>query len=513
VVLIKLFAAILIALLIVPSGIARAEDSNVNSFAYLRKLSRRLKSKNPESQEYEALKEAITKNKEAQFIEAKIDEYLMSGAFADVMTSKLQELFRLKQDPVTFTDLQKTMSLKNVDHSDDEFRNYHSTTANFFRSLVTKDKSWDELATGKEYVIYSRLRPALGKSGTGFFAAAAPEKIPVSNNGAFSGSLEEQAAAIGDIGKSLSLDFKSSDSRVAGAITTEDFFDRYVDTTVNKGRQRAAAIFRIFMCDDLRPIIADNGDTKKHIALKVAFPQKYDVALKDIINDNANIETLHGRSDCNACHRKLDPAGRHFLNSRIVLGPQAAPGALVYDDENGKEVTIPTSGIGEFAKAMVRTPKYAECQVKNFWKWFVGSDVDLNDFPSLKIDLLTKFDSNKRRVRAFVKYLVKTPEFKQKPAKPNFENINFARIAPVLNRCNSCHSSDLIPDFSHLPFKNKTGDHAYWVNRIQDRIGLPEGDSRKMPPRNNPENAEDILKIKKWIADGARDDAGKRTIP
>lgn len=461
-----------------------AQAAEMESHAYLRKLSRRLKNRLPEPKEYEALQNSIEKGSAANFLDSTIDEYLKSEEFADVMTSKLQELFRLNQ------------------YSEDRL----STTAGLFRSLAKENKSWDELATGKEYHVFSRRRPANGKSGAGFFSVAASDEIPVSNDGAFSGFLKDQGEALGTVAERV-IKFKNADDRIAGAITTEDFFDRYVDTTVNKGRQRAAAIFRIFMCENLQPIIENGGDTKKHAGLKLAFPENF--PLTDIQGPNYD-NGLHGqRADCFACHRKLDPAGKHFQNSRIVLGPRAAAGALVYDDENGREVVVPTSGIGDFAKAIVRTSKYSECQVEHFWNWFVGSDIDLNNFLELKHSLGEQFSKN-RRVQDFVKYLVKLPEFKGKPIEPEVQKMRFGQIAPALRRCNSCHESKHIPNFSRLPFENENGDHVYWIAQIKDRVSRAEGDLKKMPPRNSP---DDVSRIKKWIADGALSDDGKRTIP
>ena len=51
------------------------------------------------------------------------------------------------------------------------------------------------------------------------------------------------------------VSFAENDLRLAGALTTPLFFSRYATTGINKNRRRAAAIFRIFLCDKMTAAI------------------------------------------------------------------------------------------------------------------------------------------------------------------------------------------------------------------------------------------------------------------
>jgi hypothetical protein len=458
--------AVTLILSIISGGYSIANPTpTMTSEGYLRKLSRRLKGKIPTAKENSALRLAKTKGQEKDFFDHKIDEYLKSPEYVDMMTLRLQELFKLNVYSQPYSEVEKEyQDPKTVITNGYERAPYFSTIGEIFRDLISNNRSLDQLVLGKRYTIYSQVNGLMGISGYGFFSGVAPEQIPVSNDGGFRGTVKEQQAFQAKGQQKQTITFNNDDLRVAGALTSEDFFQRYVNSTINKNRQRAAAIFRIFMCEDLIPSIPQ-GDSKRHAAMKLAFPD-YEVTTDDVIKNRDTMkELLHGeRLDCKGCHRKLDPAGKHYQNSRVTLSPIATPGALVYDDENGKPVVIPTAGIGAFAKALVEQPKYLDCQVKHFWSWMIASDINLDTLPELKSKLISQFSANGRRVNDLVKTIVTLPEFKQKPEPMAQAKVTFSQMVPLLARCTNCHSSGQTPLFNQMPFQNSKGDHVYWIN-------------------------------------------------
>ena len=65
--------------------------------------------------------------------------------------------------------------------------------------------------------------------------------------------------------------FDPTESRVAGALTTARFFNRYNTTEINKNRKRAAAVFNIFLCDAMEPSIPEPSANPDDL-LDKAFP-------------------------------------------------------------------------------------------------------------------------------------------------------------------------------------------------------------------------------------------------
>jgi hypothetical protein len=138
-------------------------------------------------------------------------------------------------------------------------------------------------------------------------------------------------------------EFNSSDKRIAGALTTERFFARNINTALNKNRKRAAAVFRIFLCDEMEAAIAET-DNNFDFLLDLVFPKTGSITSSDAVAV-LNNENDHGnRADCMSCHYKLDPMGKNFGGSGVSLAPIAFKGALSYETSKGEKVYIKTDG-------------------------------------------------------------------------------------------------------------------------------------------------------------------------
>jgi hypothetical protein len=51
------------------------------------------------------------------------------------------------------------------------------------------------------------------------------------------------------------------------------------------------------------------------------------------------------------------------------------------------------------------------------------------------------------------------------------------------------------------------------INKMKQRINLPDGDPQKMPMDYVQWSGEDLAKLKLWINSGAADQNGQRTVP
>lgn len=456
-----------------------------------------------------------------QYLSQKIFEYVSSPYHAEKLASHLSKKFLIPKpliDEETFRKiihqqrnnsyllqiLDSKKQTQNIDHTNnDQFTITMNSSPsitpiyNLFRSLVLENKSWDELLIGHEYTVqpgnqlvldfYSGINPQLSRG----LRTSSPDEY------------EQNWVQINGSLPFMKLKFAPNDPRVAGALTTPEFFYRYINSTINKNRQRAAAINRIFMCNDLQPSIPLESDT---IRVNKALDQMLLNEVKNHSNKNINyaseLEKTHGNNpNCHSCHRIIDPAGKHFGASRIIPHSDSFAGALVYDDENGKEITFKTSSLRDYAYKVTQTPNYANCQVKHLWEWYIGTDVPLYEGTTRHKEVLKAFNSGKRRTKDFIHFLLRQPEFYNQPAKEL--EITYKQVAPILKKCTSCHTYEG-PNLNQYPFSTDPTENNDLLKNILFRLDLPAHNKKSMPQDRHEWNDEEIYKIKKWIEEGAK---------
>lgn len=489
-----------------------SSPKELSSAAQLRKLSLSFQGKIPTMEEFDEINE-LAPEKIPQFLEQKAKIYMNTPAYAEKMQQRLQELFRIKISQTI--KLENTASpYNNIIYNEMSF----NALDQIFLDIVKNNLSWDQLLQRKSYQIFDRdYGNSYFMSDKGFLKGVFPDQIGETNDGAFtttkrSSSYYSNSPTPPQVS---TVEAKTPDQKLttAGVLTTSRFFERYGTTKINKNRRRAAAIFRIFLCDEMRPLIIP-GENENLELLAMAFnddgDQVHGVSMTDA-------EKKHGSDPaCQSCHYKLDPAGKTFMTSNLALNPTPAAGALVYKRGDGTLVNIPVAGIGELADAITQQPEYAQCQVKHFWDWFIGKDVFLND--SRKNELTEKFNSLGRKPNDFVKYLVSQPEYREIP-QSNHQEITLSNIKPIFKQCNECHSGeeeDPIPEFYRFPIGGTAESHIEWLGKISEELDLNNnGAQATMPPKKETEwrlNDLEVSLIKRWIAEGAKDDNGNRTL-
>lgn len=480
--------------------------------AQLRKLSLTLQGKIPTMEEFDEINQLAPENV-PHYLEQKTNIYMNTPAFIEKMQQRLQELFRIKVSESI--KLEKTES-RYTDIVYNEMS--YNALDQIFLDILKYNLSWDQLLLRKSYQIFDR---DFGNnnimSDSGFLKGVFPDQIDKTSDGAITTTQRNSFSYSNSQvpPKVSTVEAKNPNQKLAtaGVLTTSRFFERYGTTKINKNRRRAAAVFRIFLCDEMRPlIIPDNNEN--HELLAMAFNDNGDQVHGSAMED---AEKKHGSDPaCQACHFKLDPAGKTFMTSSLVLNPTPAAGALVYKRGDGTLVNIPVQGIGELAEVITQQPEYAQCQVKHFWNWFIGKDVLLND--SRKSELTEKFNSLGRKPNEFVKYLVSQPEFHQIPQNNNQE-ITLSNIKPIFEQCNECHSGEVddpIPEFYRFPIGGTAENHIEWLGKITEELDLNNnGAQATMPPIKDTNwrlNDYEISLIKRWIAEGAKDDKGHSTL-
>ena len=470
----------------------------------LKKLSMHIKGVVPSVKEYMAIGE-IPDDKVEEFFLNKTSEYLRDENHVNKMNMRLNQLFRLSVPRYGGEDYNRT----------------ENNSLNFlFKDIVRDNKSWNQLLTGKQYKMIMSSQDFDSKSDFGFFGAVIPFKdYPQVSGGIINLSdimLKDETVMNSDETYDKTNvytrdhEFSSDDSRIAGALTTERFFGRNVNTAVNKNRKRAASVFRIFLCDDMEAAITDSSDRTDYI-LDFVFPKTAGMTQSDVAAINL-AESAHGqRADCMSCHYKLDPMGKNFGGSGISLAPMSFKGALTYKSTEGEDVSIATNGLGDLGKNIVNQKDYKLCQTEHFWSWFIGEDRYLE--PKIHEELVEEFDRLDGKVNDFISYLVNREEFyDMKSLSPEAE-LAF-KVKKTLKNCNQCHDKEGLPRLSDWPIEDESGDMKYWVKEIGKSLGL-DGSERSMPPESHiwQPSADEIEEIKDWIKIGAPNEQGNRQIP
>lgn len=370
----------------------------------LKKLSMHLRGLPPFPNEYQEL--AVIEPSEIEnYFSDKTAEYLKSEEHLKKMEIRLIQLFRLRLNRII----------------DGNFYTADNNSLNLlFREIIRNNLSWDTLLTGKKYTI-SMLSDLDFPNDYGFYGAVLKGmEYPQTHEGILNNTsevllgTEEQITQMETVEKLKQIQeeytFDSEDKRIAGAITTKRFFARYSNTSINKNRRRAAAIFRIFLCDDMQAAITSNKDRSEYL-LNFVFPKKLENQTQ--IQNIANSEAAHGeRADCMACHYKLDPMGRVFGGSGNSLAPISFKGDLVYQTKTDKTVSVPVDGLGQLASVLVEQRDYKACQTKHFWDWFIGEDRELSE--EAHNQLIEKYESLDGKTNDFIHYLVNRAEFYEK---------------------------------------------------------------------------------------------------
>ena len=468
----------------------------------LRKLSLHLRGRLPTPDEQSELLTAELQGQARTFLQATTRAYLGTPEHAAKMSYRLEELFRLKTDLQSETEPDSILPGAAAPIEPYQRRN---ALNELFLSMTRENRSWDDLLTSKRYVLRAMPASAFGfsfrVSDYGFFGAVARAQLPPMTNGIIGGLIDVA------VPERIAVQFAEDDARIAGALTTPRFLQRNVNTAVNKNRRRAAAVFRIFLCDLLLPVVAPPSGAIESL-LDRAFPPNTSGVTEKEIRAMRSAPDKHGaNAACNVCHFKLDPLGKTFLASAVALSSKPSPGALVFKNAKGEIVNLPGRGVGDVAASIARQPEYVRCQVRQFWDWFVGSDRILT--PDREVELTARFDALGRRTNDFIAELVGSSEFRS-PFRPTAAQFRAQAVKSILKNCTSCHD-EKTPDFTKWPIGGASQSMREMVAKISERMDLTGGGAdREMPPRSSPWQLTGKMfeLIKNWVQDGAPDENG-----
>lgn len=492
----KLFAAFISTFLITFSLVANA-GTPAQAETYFFKLSKSLRGVPPTMEEREDFAKAIQTGTTEVFLKTKTQEYLASDKFTFKLKQKVDELLRFQQQ--TAFDKSPTDSGTAYDR--------------MVSDVIQSNSSWDQLLLSKSY----RYLPAVAWD---FPRAYDEDKFFMlpSQGGAPPPSYDE--FLLPGLERVVhSVTFAPDDLRIAGIVTTPRFFGRYVNTALNKNRRRAAAVFRVFLCDSMAPSVPATDSQGEKQDFDTIFPG-HSSYTEDDIRRNTQAD-VHGQlMDCKSCHYKLDPLGQVFGFSAATLSPIAAAGNLTFKGLDGRAVSIPLRGLGDMATALVQQPEYEKCQVRHFWRWYIGKDVPVSRHKEL--ELVQKFNDFGRKTQDFVAYLVSLPEFKERPQALTEEQLLARRAVSIMKNCNSCHQSqDKDPDIKNwdltdLPYSQDPDERKEAIRLLRKNLDIDhDGAGKKMPPKDSlwKLSQDDFAILRDWINKGAPDFEGQLQVP
>ncbi len=489
---------ILLFILFHLSIFAHADESSYNQ--RLRKITILLKGTLPANEDLVELSELSSDREKNEFISDKINEYFESEEYKFKMVNRLEELYQLRVSD----DDERAFQVE-----EDEYRESISNSLNhLFGTLISENQSWDKLLTETDYSV--PLVEDYYENGP----------FPEFYFYKFNHSLDDQAyndiltylESVSDTSTVVPLKSNNPDGyqNLAGSITTERFFQRYPTTQINANRKRAAAIFRIFLCDDMTPVILPSA-TENQDLLKLSLNTTNTAANPQIQNSDIR----HGQdSQCQTCHHKLEPMAETLIGSSVVPNAQPSSGALVFYEEmlngNFEKRHITVSGLNELGHQIVNQQQYLSCQVSHFWNWFVGENIPLPI--EKKYELSQKFDDLGRRPSDFIHYLLNSDDFKF-PNQIDVNDIRYSNVKPIFKHCDSCHAGEITaPVLSNgYPFSTVEETQFNLLKKIITSTDLHEQkEVDYMPPQDAgwALNSFERNLLKAWMISGAKDDNG-----
>jgi hypothetical protein len=287
---------------------------------------------------------------------------------------------------------------------------------------------------------------------------------------------------------------------VAGMFSSQKFLTRYWNTPVNGGRKRAAAVFKIMLCDPMNPALERLTAKAREQALSMGVPES--------TVTNRTIEEIHknrhgNQKDCAQCHNRLDPLARTMRPLELGISKFASKGRLRFYDAINQPVDFPAANFHDLINQITKQQKYADCQMNWLFNWIVGKDVNIH--PARFAELLDKFDKDGRRAKETIAGLLLSPEFQGRevkyPTPPTFE-----AAREVLSNCYECHSNFL---------KSHGAQLKLILSKISYKLDLPnDGKDRRMPPSYHywEPSHDEVMAVKAWVSEGAPMVVGKPTL-
>lgn len=424
------------------------------------------------------------------FFGKKIRQYQSTNQYVGRMALKIDELFYIRSAVHPWSVIRE---------SKDDYLNRRyeidglNSLSNLGRKIFADNLPWDQLYLAKSFEIYPSISNHGSRSEAQFYGTETERRYEyMTNNGK-------------DLPEMVRVDLQNNPN-AAGAFSTPKFTDRFWNSSLNQGRKRSAAVFRIMICDTLFPSLerksaAAEEDTKATGISEQALAQLHSAG---VVNKHATDPA------CIRCHERLDPLAWTMRGLERSLSSRPFPGLVRFYDESGKLTKFKAESFSDAIATFTKQNRYRACQVDRLFKWVIGGDVDLTKERTMTLE--NDFDRLDRRTNDFISHLLLQPEFLTKPRKKihySVEGSLYEKATAVFGHCVECHGTS-------LPFNDLKKWDKSRLEKIAYKLDLENnGLSRQMPPAGYTKwqpSKEEILTVKDWISAGAVGADGVRTL-
>ncbi len=282
----------------------------------------------------------------------------------------------------------------------------------------------------------------------------------------------------------------SGHPNIAGLFSSTRFLLRYWNSPINRNRKRAAAFFRVMLCDSMSPALERETQREKELRLALGISDEQysaDELVKIHLNKHAN------QKDCAVCHDRLDPIGRTMRPLEVGVSGVSFKGQLRFANSLSENAEIEVSNFHDLAVKTTKQSKYIDCQTNWMIETFLGKDLGL---PPLRFtEFFKTVEKNKRRVKSTIEELLMLPEFRGLVPKV-IEPASLVAAKTVLSNCTECHAN---------LFRERPEQIKARLSRISVCLDLlNDGKQLAMPPSDHywlPSDA-DLRSVKEWIKQG-----------
>jgi len=265
--------------------------------------------------------------------------------------------------------------------------------------------------TAEEYGLYDEpaFARSVGEEPLRILARIATEDLPYSDIVTADWTMADES-----LGTAFPVDYPSdgtgwqpvqyTDGRpMAGVLTTNSMWWRYMSTSSNANRGRANAVSRVLLCSDYltRPIEFDR-----------------DVNLLDA---GAVADALANNPGCVACHHSLDPLASYFwgffyynYSSKLDITAYHPEREFLWESYTGVAPGYhgePGYTLTDLGQQLAADPRLIECAVEQAWTLFLQRDVLLDDTDPL-VDHREVFLDSGLKLRSLVRSILQSPEYR-----------------------------------------------------------------------------------------------------
>jgi len=462
------------------------QAQEMHPMVFLNKLSERLVQKAATPEEYEKLNSEMQKKNCSStvclenYFRKYIQDKMNSDDFYAIFYSHVTERFGYKTP--RSLNLEKLFYTKYPDNGASAGRDF----ALVYRTLK-ENRSFDELYTS-QMITEPESHVDLNKH------SGAMEYISIDTEGMRNNPNTSSPYLI-ELKNNKQIQAQQFDltghNNYSGLFTSSIFLNHRWNTDLNQNRKRAAAYYRIMLCDMMTPALDRESEKQKENRMALGILDE------NIIREN--IKQIHKdkhatQIDCNACHTRLDPVGKVFRAFEQGVSNVSLKGEIKYTDVTDDLKVVEVSNFHDLTLKTVQLPKYFDCQMSWFAEIYLGLDFKLST--ARLADVSKQIERRKRKIKDVIEDLLMIPEFRNIKIE-TVEPESFIQARAVLDNCKDCHSSF----FSMRPelLKSKLSKVAVCMDVDNG------GKNAQMPPSDHywHANNQEIEQVRKWLSDGA----------